>query len=145
MWYLPLLWRWIKFPTALSVMLLFSAGCEKNTLAPGGFAFSGTWVEQSWNDGIQILKHGAELNSERYGFTIYNDGRFTEHAVAGDCLTPPVVWSRYEGSWELIAPDSLRIQSQSWAGPYQVDVKIIALSDRKLQIKYYYRVTTDGN
>lgn len=117
--------------------LLFMS-CRQSTSAPESNSFFGTWVESQWDDTIQELHRADAFDTNKYGFIIYKDGRFTEHANSGDCETPPIVYTKYAGKWTSIKEDSLHIEVAFWGGMTRYDMKIISLDSDKLRIKKTY-------
>lgn len=118
--------------------ILFFVSCRKSTLEVESSSIYGAWVESKWDDNIQELQKVVGLDEHKYGFIIYADGRFVEHANSGGCKTPPIVYAKYEGNWNFISGDSLHIDVASWTGNLQYDLKIILIDKHKLEVCTYF-------
>ena len=119
-------------------IILFFSACDKSTLALDSHPLYGVWVEQEWDDGIQVYRKELELDEDKHGFIFYEDGKFLEHGNSGGCGTPPISYMDFEGKWQYLDSDSIRIDVGFWAGTTHYIFKIVSLDKHKLRIKQLY-------
>ncbi len=122
----------------LFLFILLNVSCKKSISEIESSSLYGAWVETDWNNGIQELRKSVEPDEHKYGFIIYKNGRFVEHANSGGCGTPPIVYANYEGNWKYLGSNSLHITVDSWNGTTNFDLKIISIEAHKLRIKRVY-------
>ncbi len=122
----------------LFLPILFVTSCTKSAMEVEATSLYGTWIENNWDEGIQELVKSSVLDTHKYGFIIKPNGRFIEYANSGDCATPPISYTKYEGRWKAISADSLHIDVGYWNGQISYDIKIISVDLKKLQIKRVY-------
>ena len=124
----------------LVLVLFFS--CENDLMnmeALGDNAgIVGTWVEDEYKGDTLLLDRSGAFNKEKYGFTIHEDGRFTEYKNAGWCGTPPITYDSFEGTWEAVSDSLLDITVAYWGGMMTYQMRIVALSADQLAIRYLY-------
>lgn len=112
--------------------------CKKSSVSLNQDYLFGTWVEVGWDENIQKLQKKPELDDASYGFIIYANGKFVEHANAGFCGTPPIVYARYEGNWSWCSDDSIQVDVDFWGGTKEFAIKIISVDEQNLWIKHVY-------
>lgn len=124
----------------LVLVLFFS--CEKdlvNMEALGdNTGIVGTWVEDEYKGDTLLLQRSGAFDKEKYGFTIHEDGAFTEHKNAGWCGTPPISYDSFEGTWEAVSDSLLDITVAYWGGVMTYQIRIVALTPEELAIRYLY-------
>ena len=124
----------------LVLVLFFS--CEKdlvNMEALGdNTGIVGTWVEDEYKGDTLFLQRSGAFDKEKYGFTIHEDGAFTEHKNAGWCGTPPITYDSFEGTWEAVSDSLLDITVAYWGGVMTYQIRIVALTPEELAIRYLY-------
>jgi len=125
----------------LLVPLLFFS-CEKelmNLEALGdNTVILGTWVEDEYKGDTLYLDRSEAFNKDKYGFTIHEDGTFTEHKNAGWCGTPPITYDSFEGTWEAVSDSLLDITVAYWGGVMTYQIRIVSLTADELAIRYLY-------
>ena len=127
----------------LSVLALFFS-CEAdldmmNMEALGdNVGIVGTWVEDHYQGDTLFLDRMGAFDKEKYGFTIHEDGTFTEHKNSGWCGTPPITYSSFEGKWEAVSDSLLDITVAYWGGMMTYQIRIVSLSPDELAIRYLY-------
>lgn len=60
----------------------------------------GHWVDPDYSNEQIVFKRAAALPNDAYGISFKANGDFIERS-SGWCATPPLVFSDYEGQWEL--------------------------------------------
>jgi hypothetical protein len=100
----------------------------------------GTWIEDGYRGDTLLLNRSGKLESDRYGFTIQEDGSFTEHKNAGWCGTPPITYDDFDGTWEAVSDSLLDITVAYWGGVMTYQIRIVSVDGRKLTIRYLYSV-----
>ena len=98
----------------------------------------GTWVEDAYKGDTLYLDRSKTFNKDKYGFTIHEDGTFTEHKNAGWCGTPPITYDSFEGSWEAVSDSLLDITVAYWGGVMTYQIRIVSLTWEELAIRYLY-------
>jgi hypothetical protein len=98
----------------------------------------GTWVEDEYLGDTLFLDRMGAFDKEKYGFTIHEDGTFTEHKNAGWCGTPPITYARFDGKWEAVSDSLLDITVAYWGGMMTYQIRIVSLSPDELAIRYLY-------
>ena len=98
----------------------------------------GTWVENEYKGDTLYLDRSGAIDKEKYGFTIHEDGAFTEHKNAGWCGTPPITYDSFEGTWEAVSDSLLDITVAYWGGVMTYQIRIVALTPEELAIRYLY-------
>jgi hypothetical protein len=98
----------------------------------------GTWVEDEYQGDTLYLDRSRAFDKNKYGFTIHEDGTFTEHKNAGWCGTPPITYDSFEGSWEAVSDSLLDITVGYWGGVMTYQMRIVYLDTEKLAIRYLY-------
>jgi len=125
----------------LIVAVLLSS-CEKSELALADLGSNsgivGTWVEDTYMGDTLFLDRKGAFDKEKYGFTIHEDGSFTEHKNAGWCGTPPITYDSFEGSWEALSDSLLDITVAYWGGMMTYQIRIVSLDTEELAIRYLY-------
>ena len=125
----------------LSVMAVFIS-CEADLMnmeALGENAeIVGTWVEDEYQGDTLFLDRSGAFDKAKYGFTIHEDGTFTEHKNAGWCGTPPITYDSFEGSWEAVSDSLLDITVGYWGGVMTYQMRIVYLDAEKLAVRYLY-------
>ena len=100
----------------------------------------GTWIEDGYRGDTLLLNRSGKLESDRYGFTIQEDGSFTEHKNAGWCGTPPITYDDFDGTWEAVSDSLLDITVAYWGGVMTYQIRIVSVDGHKLTIRYLYSV-----
>lgn len=120
--------------------ILFS--CEKEAADPEKLGQNagilGTWVEAGQDAGRMWLSRSGELDPDRYGFILREDGTFIEHKNAGWCGTPPITYAEYEGSWLALSDSLLEVTVGYWGGTMTYQMRIVSLDEEQLSIRYLY-------
>jgi hypothetical protein len=124
------------------LLLVMFYSCEADLLnmeALGDNAgIVGTWVEDEFLGDTLFLDRSGSFDKEKYGFTIHEDGTFTEHKNAGWCGTPPITYDSFEGAWEAVSDSLLDITVAYWGGMMTYQMRIVSLTPEKLVIRYLY-------
>ena len=98
----------------------------------------GTWVENEYRGDTLYLDRSGAFDKDKYGFTIHEDGTFTEHKNAGWCGTPPITYDSFEGTWETVSDSLLDITVAYWGGMMTYQIRIVSLTPEELAIRYLY-------
>lgn len=98
----------------------------------------GTWVEVGQDGGRMWLSRSGELDPDRYGFTLRENGDFIEHKNAGWCGTPPITYAEYEGSWFAVSDSLLEVTVGYWGGTMTYQMRIVSLDEEQLSIRFLY-------
>lgn len=124
------------------LLLVMFYSCEADLLnmeALGDNAdILGTWVADEYMGDTLFLDRSESLDNEKYGFTIHEDGTFTEHKNAGWCGTPPITYDNFEGTWEIVSDSLLDITVAYWGGMMTYQIRILSLTADELAISYLY-------
>ena len=98
----------------------------------------GTWVEDEYQGDTLYLDRSGDFDEDKYGFTIHEDGTFTEHKNAGCCGTPPITYDSFDGTWEAVSDSLLDITVGYWGGVMTYQIRIVSLTGEELAIRYLY-------
>ena len=124
------------------LLLVMFYSCEADLLnmeALGDNAgIVGTWVEDEYLGDTLFLDRSGSFDNEKYGFTIHEDGTFTEHKNAGWCGTPPITYDNFDGTWEVVSDSLLDITVAYWGGMMTYQIRIISLTADELAIRYLF-------
>lgn len=128
----------------LIVILIIAslAACEKemgeaDTLGDNA-GILGTWVESGYADDVLQLNRQGELDPDRYGFSIHDDGTFVERKNSSFCGTPPISYGDYQGTWEAVSDSLLEITVGYWGGIMTYQIRIVSLSGDDLAVRFLY-------
>ena len=128
-----------KISVLLFVLLNFTSACTESSLIPESEnQIHGVWIDESWNENIRILKRSDEFQEDKYGFMIFSSGKFIERKNSGWCGTPPIAYANFEGEWEFVEDDILKIEVGFWGGVTEFKFRIVSVSFNELQIEYIY-------
>jgi len=131
----------MKQMTFLIVMVLL-VSCEKELMdlesLGSNAGIVGTWIEDEYKGDTLYLLRSGELDIEKYGFTISDDGTFVEHKNSGFCGTPPIAYDSFEGSWNAVSDSLLDITVAYWGGMMTYQMRIVSLDAAGLAIRYLY-------
>lgn len=124
------------------LMVLLPLACEKelvDTEALGeNEGIIGTWIENGYEEDVTLLEKGDQLDPSKYGFTISENGSFTERKNSGWCGTPPITYDNFEGSWVALSDSLIEITVAYWGGTMNYQMRIVSLGPKELQIRYLY-------
>jgi hypothetical protein len=98
----------------------------------------GTWIDDGYKGDTLRMYRAGELDAAKYGFTINEDGTFIERKNAGWCGTPPISYDNFEGTWEVVSDSLLDITVAYWGGMMTYQIRIIAVEEQELAIRYLY-------
>ena len=125
----------------LMVMVLL-ASCSKEFLELDSLGANvgivGTWVQKEYLSDTTLLVRADELEDDKYGFILHEDGSFTERKNSGWCGTPPISYANYNGSWEAISDSLINITVGYWGGMMTYQIRILTFQGDYLAIKYLY-------
>jgi hypothetical protein len=135
-------------PIGLLMMIALMASCGKENMGPENLGKNvdivGTWIEESdrslpaLEDSTTRLIRSEELDQDRYGFSIKEDGTFLERKNAGWCGTPPISFGNFEGTWTALSDSLLQITVGYWGGTMSYQIRIVSLDKETLRIRYLY-------
>lgn len=97
------------------------------TEIPNDSAYSnalGTWKLKSIDNDTYIMQKSNTLPEDSYGFTLTSNKKIIERKNIGWCGTPPEVYGSYEGTWESVEDNLLRIKVAYWGGIESYDMRI---------------------
>ena len=126
----------------LFIVVLLLVSCEKDAMELDALGSNvgivGTWVEDGYSGDTLWLYRSGELDLEKYGFSINDDGTFLERKNAGFCATPPISYDNFEGNWGAVSDSLLDITVAYWGGMMTYQIRIVSLDAEELAIKYLY-------
>jgi len=124
------------------VLLIAFYSCEKDQMnmeaLGSNVVIVGTWLEDEYRGDTLYLERSGAFDKEKYGFTLHEDGTFTEHKNAGWCGTPPISYDSLDGTWEAGSDSLLAITVAYWGGMMTYQMRIISLEEEELAIRYLY-------
>ena len=94
----------------------------------------GTWVH---TDRYRNLVKKNNFADNKGGIAFGDDGTLTVRQNEGWCGTPPITYSNFKGSWEMLSDSTARLEYEYWGGTIIEEIWIEELSKNKL----VYRVT----
>lgn len=125
----------------LAVIALFCS-CESDLLnleALGDNAgIVGTWVEDEYRGDTLYLDRSEAFVKYKYGFTLHEDGAFTEYKNADWDASSSITYDSFEGSWEAVSDSLLDITVAYWGGVMTYQMRIVYLDAQELAIRYLY-------
>ena len=93
----------------------------------------GYWITPAINDTIYTYERANALKDNDYGFAFKSDQVFIERKNSGECATPPIAYSDFEGNWS--ANDSIiNITVEYWGGMADYKWKIVKLDNTSLSL-----------
>lgn len=120
-----------KIVFAVAIMFCFmNMRCEPNEegLMDSDNLLIGHWAEPEYNEQTVIFSRVNKLPSEGYGISIKAKNDFVERS-SGWCGTPPLVFSDYEGKWEL-TEDIISVTQDHFPNNYAW--RILSLNENEL-------------
>lgn len=122
--------------------LLLVVSCEKELMEADALGENagivGTWVEKGYEEDVLNLHRADKLDPSKYGFTVSDDGTFIEHKNSGWCGTPPIAYDSFDGTWEAKSDSLLEVTVGYWGGIMTYQIRIVALDNENLAIRYLY-------
>lgn len=91
----------------------------------------GTWVEPNYDNEQTVFKRATSLPNDAYGILFKDNGDFVERS-SGWCGTPPLVFSDFDGKWEL-KNDIVTITQQFY--PTNYAWRIVSVNETELIVK----------
>ena len=132
----------MKKKFVLLMLLGILCSCEKELFELDALGENvgivGTWNQDGSRGDTTFLKRAGDLDEQKYGFTIQEDGTFVERKNSGWCGTPPIAYANYEGTWEALSDSLLTIEVGYWGGVMTYQIRIVALDAEDLAIRYLY-------
>ena len=126
------------FALCLACIVVASA-CKDQPMQPSGSdRFIGTWVLNAYEDDLTVMERSLGLDSSKYGFTLFPDGRVLERKNAGWCGTPPIAYANFSGAWKAINDTLLDVNVGYWGGRLNYKLQIVALTKSELRVRYHY-------
>ena len=127
---------------AFLIVVVLLVSCEKDLMnmeaLGSNVGIVGTWVENEYKGDTLFLQRSGQMDIEKYGFTINDDGTFLEHKNASFCGTPPITYDRFDGTWEAVSDSLLNITVAYWGGVMTYQMRIVSLDVEELAIRYLY-------
>lgn len=124
------------------ICMMILASCSKEFLeieALGeNVGIVGTWVQNGYQGDTTLMERAKELDNDKYGFTLEQDGTFVERKNSGWCGTPPISYANYSGTWEVVSDSLLSITVAYWGGMMSYQIRIVSMTEEDLAIKYLY-------
>ena len=128
--------------TIYLLVLVFFVSCEKDLFEAEMLGENadiiGTWVDNGYVDDVTLMERSDKLDITRYGFTIAEEGTFTEHKNAGWCGTPPITYDSFDGQWTALSDSLLEITVGYWGSTLTYQMRIVFLDQENLGIRYLY-------
>lgn len=114
------------------IIIATLCACENNEIVINeNNLLLGSWVEPIYDGKTTTFKRSNSLTEDGYGITFKQDGTFIERS-SGWCGTPPLIFSDYEGSFDL--DDTLiKIYTEFQLSSFQW--RIISISETELTVK----------
>lgn len=123
----------MKTNLLLYMLLVCLASCQSGDgiIVDSDNLLIGTWSNPVYEDETTTFKRLTNLPNESYGISFKQSGEFIERS-SGWCGTPPLVFSDYEGTWEL-ENEVIKITQQTYPNNYSW--RIVSLTENELVIK----------
>jgi len=118
----------------LSISLCFlnmTCESENDIIVDSDNLLIGSWVEPNYNDEQTVFKRASSLPNAGYGILFKANGDFVERS-SGWCGTPPLIFSDYEGKWEL---DNTLVTITQQYYPINYSWRIISVTETELIVK----------
>lgn len=124
----------------LVLALLFSCEADQLNMEALGAntGIVGTWVRDEYQGDTLFLDRSGAFVADKYGFTLHDDGTFTEHKTSSLDLNSPQAYRSYEGTWEAVSDSLLDITVAYWGGVMTYQIRILSLTADQLAIRYLY-------
>lgn len=91
----------------------------------------GNWTQPTYTNETITFEKSNTIQNTSYGISFKNTGFFVEHS-SGWCGTPPLVFTDYEGHWELQGT-LITVMTQNFPGNF--NWRIISLTENQLIVK----------
>ena len=114
---------------AISFVVLCS--CQKNDEIYTDNMLVGNWVNPVYDGEKTIYQRVNSLPTEDYGISFKENGNFIERS-SGFCGTPPLIFSDYDGLWQL-EDSRIKITAQSFLANYNWIV--VSLTETELVLE----------
>lgn len=136
-----------KLLTVFISSLLFIA-CNDEGISPnlanleGSEALIGAWEYDSYEQisdtsYAQVYKKVNKIATENAGITFKQTGAFVSKQNAGWCGTPPISYADFEGNFQVMDKNLIKINSTYWGGKMSYKAEVLELSNRTLKIRPY--------
>lgn len=126
--------KYVKI-TLFLLAIVSLQSCQKNDeieIDPNNLLI-GNWVNPQYDGEKTTYQRANDLPAEAYGISFKQNGNFIERS-SGFCGTPPLIFSDYEGLWQL--EDALiSITAQSFLGNYHWIVVSVTETELVLERK----------
>jgi len=127
---------------AFLMMMVLMVSCSKEFLEVDALGENagilGTWIDNGYLGDTLLMYRAGNLDTEKYGFTLNEDGTFVERKNSGWCGTPPIAYDNFEGTWEIVSDSLLDITVAYWGGMMTYQIRIISVDSQELAIMYLY-------
>ena len=95
-------------------------------------------MEKGHEGDVQYYQRSSDLDFSAHGFTLAEDGSYSERAIEGWCATPPVNYATYEGTWEALSDSLLDVVVAYWGGTRTYQIRILSLEGDELGLRFLY-------
>lgn len=95
----------------------------------------GIWINHAYEDRMSIYKKSDAFQEDKPGFQLNTDGTLLKRQNIGWCGTPPVSYGNYDGKWEKIGANQIRIEYDYWGGRDTLMFEIVTYDDKLLKLK----------
>jgi hypothetical protein len=129
-----------KLILSIAIFMSLLTACEKDNINidPDNLII-GTWVNAGYQNDIQILLRSPELSDENPGIIFSADGTLTERKNSGWCGTPPISYSNYPGTWNVVNDTLIQVSSEHWGGTMTYNLNIKSVTESELKVVYLYQ------
>lgn len=118
-----------------SVLIISSCGEAPTRMTPVVDIY-GAWVEADNNFDDTVLYKSLGLDSSKFGYIFYEDGKLLKRDNAGWCGTPPIYYTNYQGNWNMGGDSIVHITAGYWGGIRSYSFRIISLNATEMKIRY---------
>ena len=95
----------------------------------------GTWVYRSYQEDVYTMEKSINLENDNSGLIILGNGKFIERKNIGFCGTPPVVYDNYQGNWESLSDNKLKVVVDYWGGTENFTIDIVSITNSVLKFR----------
>lgn len=96
----------------------------------------GVWVYDTTQKGETAYRKSKAFLYDLPGIEFKTDGKLLIRVNSSRCGTPPITYSKYEGSWKIL-DSTIIIKSKYWGGDMKQAWEILGITPTKLTVMNY--------
>ncbi len=94
------------------------------------------WVQEDYDQNGFRYKSASSFESDKPGIEFLKDGSLIKRQNAGWCGTPPISYDNFDGKWERISDNEIKIEHRFWGGTSIANVRIVSLTETEMIVQF---------